>query len=109
AAILQMQLRALAGLERKKIDNELKEKRELIAELEALLKSDKKIRNVVKTELTELKDKYGNPRKTTLVKQPIGEFKAEDLIPEEQAMVIITKSGYVKRVPPETYKTQGRG
>src|SRR4029077_17927107 len=53
--------------------------------------------------------KYGNERKTTLVKQPIGEFKVEDLIPEESAMVIITKSGYVKRLPPDTYKTQGRG
>ncbi len=108
-AILQMQLRALAGLERKKIDEELKEKRKLIEELETLLKSEKKIRGVIKEELTELKDKYGNDRKTTLVKQPIGEFRVEDLIPEQQAMVIITKSGYVKRLPPETYKTQGRG
>ncbi len=109
AAILQMQLRALAGLERKKINEELKEKYALIEELETLLKSEKKIRNVIKQELTELKDKYGNERRTTLVKQPIGEFKVEDLIPEEQAMVIITKSGYVKRLPPDTYKTQGRG
>jgi DNA gyrase subunit A len=108
-AILQMQLRALAGLERKKVEDELKEKYALIEELETLLKSEKKMRGVVKTELLELKDKYGNPRKTTLVKQPIGEFKVEDLIPEQQAMVIITKSGYVKRVPPDTYKTQGRG
>ncbi|MBX4191260.1 MAG: DNA gyrase subunit A [Candidatus Doudnabacteria bacterium] len=108
-AILQMQLRALAGLERKKIDEELKEKRALIAQLEELLRSDKKIRGVIKSELIELKDKYGNDRKTTLVKQPIGEFKVEDLIPEQQAIVIITKSGYVKRLPPDTYKTQGRG
>lgn len=108
-AILAMQLRALAGLERKKINDELKEKYALIAELESLLKSEKKIRGVVKTELTEMKDKYGNERKTTLVKQPIGQFKVEDLIPEEQAIVIITKSGYVKRLPPDTYKTQGRG
>ncbi|MEO8065996.1 MAG: DNA gyrase subunit A [Candidatus Doudnabacteria bacterium] len=108
-AILQMQLRALAGLERKKVDEELKEKRALIAELETLLKSEKKIRGVIKSELLELKEKFGNPRKTTLVKQPIGEFKVEDLIPEQSAIVIITKSGYVKRLPPETYKTQGRG
>ncbi len=108
-AILQMQLRALAGLERKKINDELKEKYALIAELEALLKSEKKMRGVIKDELIELKTKYGSDRKTTLVKQPIGEFKVEDLIPEQQAMVIITKSGYVKRVPPDTYKTQGRG
>ncbi|OGE95285.1 MAG: hypothetical protein A3H72_01910 [Candidatus Doudnabacteria bacterium RIFCSPLOWO2_02_FULL_48_8] len=108
-AILQMQLRALAGLERKKIDEELKQKRQLIKELEDLLGSEKKMRAVIKTELLEVKQKYGDERKTTLVKQPIGEFKVEDLIPEEQAIVIITKSGYVKRVPPNTYKTQGRG
>ncbi len=109
SAILAMQLRALAGLERKKINEELKEKYALIEELESLLKSEKKIRGVVKTELQELKDKYNNPRKTVLVKQPIGEFKVEDLIPEQSALVIITKSGYVKRLPPDTYKTQGRG
>ncbi|MBI3952656.1 MAG: DNA gyrase subunit A [Candidatus Doudnabacteria bacterium] len=109
AAILQMQLRALAGLERKKVDDELKEKRKLIEELEGLLKSAKKIKEVIKKELTELKEQFGDERKTTLVKTPIGEFKVEDLIPEEQAIVIVTKSGYVKRVPPQTYKTQGRG
>lgn len=108
-AILQMQLRALAGLERKKIDDELKEKKKLIAELEDLLKSEKKIKLVIKTELIELKDKYGSERRTVLVKNPIGEFKVEDLIPDEQAIIIITKSGYVKRLPPNTYKTQGRG
>jgi DNA gyrase subunit A len=108
-AILQMQLRTLAGLERKKIDDELKEKRQLIKELEELLGSDKKKKEVIKAELLEMKDKYGDERRTVLVKQPIGQFKVEDLIPEAQAMVIITKSGYVKRVPPDTYKTQGRG
>jgi DNA gyrase subunit A len=108
-AILQMQLRTLAGLERKKIDEELKEKRKLIKELEEILGSEKKKKQIIKSELTELKDKYGDERRTVLVKQPIGQFKVEDLIPEQQTMVIITKSGYVKRVPPETYKTQGRG
>lgn len=108
-AILQMQLRTLAGLERKKIDEELKEKQKLIGGLEDLLKSEKKLRNLIKTELLELKEKYGDERRTTLVKQPIGEFKIEDLIPEEQAIVIVTKSGYVKRVPTDTYRSQGRG
>lgn len=108
-AILQMQLRALAGLERKKVDEELKEKRKLIAELESLLKSEKKIKDTIKSELNELKEKYGDDRRTKLVKQPIGEFKVEDLIPNEQTIVIITKSGYVKRVAANTYKTQGRG
>jgi DNA gyrase subunit A len=108
-AILQMQLRALAGLERKKVEEELKEKRKLIAELEDLLKSEKKMRAVIKKELLELKEKYGDERRTKLVKTPIGEFSAEDLIPEQATLVIITKSGYVKRVAPETYKSQGRG
>lgn len=108
-AILAMQLRTLAGLERKKIDDELKEKRKLIKELEELLGSEKKKKELIKSELQEMKDKYGDERRTTLVKQPIGQFNVEDLIPEAQAMVIITKSGYVKRVPPDTYKSQGRG
>lgn len=108
-AILAMQLRTLAGLERKKIDEELKEKRKLIKELEEILGSEKKKREIIKAELEEMKEKFGDERRTVLVKQPIGEFKVEDLIPEEQAMVIITRSGYVKRVPPDTYKTQGRG
>ena len=108
-AILAMQLRTLAGLERKKIDDELKEKKKLIKELEELLGSEKKKRDLIKSELNEMKEKYGDARRTTLVKQPIGQFKVEDLIPEAQAMVIITKSGYVKRVPPDTYKSQGRG
>ncbi|MBI2607325.1 MAG: DNA gyrase subunit A [Candidatus Doudnabacteria bacterium] len=108
-AILQMQLRALAGLERKKVDDELKEKKRLIAELEDLLQSEKKIKTVIKTELNRLKEQYGDERRTKLVKQPIGEFKVEDLIPNEQVIVIITKSGYVKRVAGDTYKSQGRG
>ncbi|MBX4205092.1 MAG: DNA gyrase subunit A [Candidatus Doudnabacteria bacterium] len=108
-AILQMQLRALAGLERKKVEDELKEKRKLIAELEDLLKSDKKKRALIKTELLEVKEKYGDERRTQLIKTAIGEFKAEDLIPEQSSLVIVTKSGYVKRLPPDTYKSQGRG
>ncbi|HEX5429965.1 MAG TPA: DNA gyrase subunit A [Patescibacteria group bacterium] len=108
-AILQMQLRALAGLERKKVEDELKEKRKLIAELEDLLKNDKKKRALIKTELLEVREKYADERRTQVVKTGIGEFKAEDLIPEQQAIVIVTKSGYVKRLPPDTYKSQGRG
>src|SRR5581483_2628965 len=68
-----------------------------------------KKRALIKTELLEVKEKYGDERRTQLVKTAIGEFKAEDLIPEQQAIVIVTKSGYVKRLPPDTYKTQGRG
>src|SRR3989344_2462575 len=109
AAILEMRLSALAGLERKKIDEELKEKRKLIAELEDLLKSPKKIDGVIKKEVLDLKSKFGDARRTKLVKTPIGEFKIEDLIANEEVIIVVTKSGYVKRLPPDTYRKQGRG
>ena len=109
SAILEMRLSALAGLERKKIDEELKEKRKLIAELEDLLKSPKKIDGVIKTEILDLKAKFGDERRTKLVKSPIGEFKVEDLIANEEVIIVVTKSGYVKRLPPDTYRKQGRG
>ncbi len=108
-AILEMRLQTLAGLERKKIDAELKEKRQLISELEELLSSPKKIDGVIKKELAEMRDKYGDDRRTKLVKSPIGEFKVEDLIANEEVIIVITKSGYVKRLPPDTYRVQGRG
>ncbi|HYF05248.1 MAG TPA: DNA gyrase subunit A [Patescibacteria group bacterium] len=108
-AILDMRLQTLAGLERKKIEDELKEKRKLIAELEAILKSEKKILGIIKAEILELKDKFGDDRRTKLVKAPLGEFSVEDLIPEESFMVIVTKSGYVKRITPDTYRVQARG
>lgn len=109
AAILDMRLSALAQLERKKIDAELKEKRRLMAELQELLASKKKIDALIKTELKELETRFGDERKTKLVRQPLGEFKVEDLLPNEEAIIVITKSGYVKRLPPETYRKQGRG
>jgi len=109
SAILEMRLSTLAGLERKKIEDELKEKRRLIAELEGILRSPKKILGIIKDESKEVKEKFGDERRTKLVKQPLGEFRVEDLIPDESTMVVVTKSGYVKRVPPDTYRTQGRG
>ncbi|HLC44502.1 MAG TPA: DNA gyrase subunit A, partial [Patescibacteria group bacterium] len=109
AAILEMRLSTLAGLERKKIEDELKEKRALITELEGILRSPKKILGLIRSELLEIKDKYGDERRTEMVKAPLGEFKPEDLIPEENTIVAITKTGYVKRVPPDTYRTQSRG
>lgn len=108
-AILEMRLQQLAGLERKKIEDELEEKRKLIAYLEDLLKSPKKIAGVVKKELLEIKEKYGDERRTKLIKGAVGEFSVEDLIPEADVIVQITEGGYVKRVPVATYKTQGRG
>jgi DNA gyrase subunit A len=109
AAILEMRLSTLAGLERKKIEDELKEKKKLITELEGILHSPKKILGLIKNELAEIRQKYGDARKTQVVKQPLGEFRAEDLIPEESAIVVVTKTGYVKRLPPDTYRTQSRG
>ena len=108
-AILEMRLQTLAGLERKKIDDELKEKKNLIAELEDILKSAKKILGIIKKEVEELKAKYGDERRTQVIKNAIGSFSAEDLIPESNVIITVTKSGYVKRLAPDTYKSQSRG
>ncbi len=108
-AILEMRLQTLSGLERKKIEEELAEKRKLIAELEGILSSTKKILGIIKQEITELKEKFGDERRTQIVKNAVGSFNAEDLIPEGETVITITKSGYVKRLPPDTYKVQSRG
>ncbi len=108
-AILEMRLQTLAGLERKKIEDELKEKLALIKELEAILKSEKRILGIVKDELKRVKEKYGDERKTRIIKSGIGEFKQEDLIPNEEAIITITEQGYVKRMNPSVYKVQKRG
>jgi len=109
AAILEMRLSTLAGLERKKIEDELKEKKKIIEDLEAILKSPKKILSIVKEESIALKEKFGDERRTQVIRQPLGEFRVEDLIPDESQIIVVTKSGYAKRLPPDTYKTQGRG
>ena len=108
-AILEMKLQQLANLERLKIDQELKEKLALIKELENILKSPKKILDIIKKELTELKEKYGDERKTEIIAHGVTSFTTEDLIPDEDTIVTITKDGYIKRLPPETFKIQGRG
>ena len=108
-AILEMKLQTLAGLERKKIEDELKEKKTIIADLEDLLKSTKKILGVVRKEIVEIKEKYGDERKTRVIKGGIGEFKQEDLIPNEEAIITITQDGYIKRMDPNSYKVQKRG
>lgn len=108
-AILEMRLQTLAGLERQKIEDELKEKLKLIAELEAILKSEKKILAIVKDELTKIKEKYGDERKTKVMKSGVTEFKQEDLIPDEEAIITLSKDGYVKRMNPSVYKVQKRG
>ncbi len=108
-AILEMKLQTLSGLERKKIEDELKEKQKLIAELKALLASEKKIYGVIKKELKEIAEKYGDERRTRVVKSGVSEFKEEDLIPNDDVVIVLTKGGYIKRVSAKTYKAQKRG
>ncbi len=108
-AILEMRLQTLAGLERKKIEDELKEKLALIKKLEAILKSERKILNIVKNDLAELTEKYGDPRKTRVIAGGIQDFKQEDLVPNEEAIITITNDGYIKRMAPSVYKVQKRG
>ncbi len=108
-AILAMQLRTLAGLERKKIEDEYNELQKLIAYLEDLLAHEEKILAVVKDELIEIKEKYGDERRTKLVGHSLNKFNEEDLIPNEDVIVTLTNGGYIKRMLSSTYKSQGRG
>ena len=108
-AILEMKLQQLANMERRKIEDELKEKLALIKELEAILRSPKRILGIVQDETKKLKEKYGDERRTQLVVGGVKEFSAEDLIPNEPTVVLITADGYIKRLPPDTFRTQERG
>ncbi|MBI2024483.1 MAG: DNA gyrase subunit A [Candidatus Harrisonbacteria bacterium] len=108
-AILEMRLQTLANLERQKIEDELKEKRKLIADLQLLLKSPAKILKVVKDELLEVKQKYGDGRRTKVIASGLKEFREEDLIPAEETIITLSQSGYIKRVPPASFKSQKRG
>lgn len=108
-AILSMQLRVLSGLERQKIEDEYNELQKLIKELKTILGSDANIRKVIREELEEMKERYGDKRKTKIVKKAIGNFSEEDLIPNEEVIVTLTKGNYVKRIPANTYVTQHRG
>jgi len=108
-AILEMRLQTLAALERAKIEAELKEKRALIAELEGLVKSTAKIAKVIKDEVAELKKTYGDARRTQVMATGLTEFKEEDLIPQEEVVITLSSGGYVKRLPPDTFRSQRRG
>lgn len=108
-AILEMRLQQLANLERLKVEQELKDKKALMEELEAILASSKKILAVIKKEIVSIKEKYGDPRRTQIIAHGVKEFSAEDIIPNEPTIVMITADGYIKRLPPDTFKTQGRG
>ncbi len=108
-AILEMKLARLAGLERKKVLDELKQVQDLIEELKSILSSDKKVRGIIKTELAEIKQRYGDDRRTKIVKHGVKEFVAEDLIPDEETVLVLTKGGYIKRTDPSEYHKQKRG
>jgi DNA gyrase subunit A len=108
-AILQMRLQTLAGLERKKIEDELKQKRAFIAECEAILKDKKKVDKILKDELETLKVTYGDTRRTTVIPHAVGEFSAKDTIPNAPMIVTLTRAGYVKRLSPSQFRAQHRG
>ncbi len=108
-AILDMQLRRLAALERQKIEDELAMVRETIAYLEDLLAHPEKILSVIKTELAKLKEKYADPRRTKVFKSKVGEFSEEDLIPNEPTVITLTNTGYIKRQSMNSFQTQHRG
>jgi DNA gyrase subunit A len=108
-AILDMRLQTLAGLERKKIEEELAEKRAFIAECEAILGDPKRIDKVLTGELKELREAYGDDRRTTVVPHAAGEFSAKDTIPNAPMIVTLTRTGYVKRLSPIQFRAQNRG
>ncbi len=108
-AILDMQLRRLAALERKKIEEEYKEIKKEIEELEALLADPDRITKIVRKELIELKEKFGDERRTKVFKGDVEDIEEEDLIAEEETFVTVSHRGYIKRMAPSTYKVQKRG
>lgn len=108
-AILEMKLSKLAGLERKLVEDELKEKQDFIAEMKALLANPKKILKIVATELSEIRTKYADERRTKIIKGGVKEISDEDLIPEKETMLVLTAGGYVKCTDPKEYKAQKRG
>ncbi len=108
-AILETKLSALAKLERKKIEDELKEMQARIKELTALLKSPAKIKEVVKKELKRAKEEFGDERRTKVQVQKMGEIAEEDLIPQEETIITLTQGGYIKRINPSFYRKQKRG
>ncbi len=108
-AILEMRLSALAALEVQKIEEEYQALITLIKELEEILASEPKILGIIKKELLDIKKRFPDPRRTQIFEQEIGKFRAEDLIPSEQVIVMLTKGNYVKRMPVSAYRSQVRG
>ncbi len=108
-AILEMQLRRLAGLERQKIEDELNELLKIIGQLESILADEKKILAIIRDEMLELKEKYGDERRTLIIPNELGKMSDEDLVPDEQVVITLTVANYIKRSPIADYKKQGRG
>ena len=108
-AILELKLRRLTGLERDKIEQELAETLKLIEELKSILASRKKIDNIIKTEMLEIKEKYADERRTSIDMTAIDYIEDESLIPQENIMISLTEKGYIKRLAVNTYRTQNRG
>ncbi len=108
-AILAMQLRRLTGLERQAIEDELNELIKLIAKLEKILADEKEILKIIKTELLEMKEKYGDERRSTIINHELGKFSDEELIPEEDSVILLTAENYIKRTPVSEYRRQNRG
>ena len=108
-AILAMQLRRLTGLERDKIENELKELLALIAKLEAILANESEILRIIKDELIEMREKYGDARRSQMINHELGKFSDEELIPEEESVILLTTENYIKRTLVSEYRRQNRG
>lgn len=108
-AILAMQLRRLTGLEREAIENELNELIKLIAKLEGILADEEEILKIIKTELLEMKEKYGDERRTRVINHELGKFSDEELIPEEESVILLTGENYIKRTLASEYRRQNRG
>ena len=108
-AILAMQLRRLTGLEREAIEKELNELLALISKLEGILADEKEILNIIKTELIEMKEKYGDERRSQMINHELGKFSDEELIPEEESVILLTGENYIKRTLLSDYRKQNRG
>lgn len=108
-AILAMQLRRLTGLERDKIESELKELLELIAKLESILAHESEILRIIKEELLEMKEKFGDERRSKMINYELGKFSDEELIPEEESVILLTTENYIKRTLVSEYRRQHRG
>ena len=108
-AILDMRLRRLTGLERDKIEKEYQDLLKLIEELKEILSDEEKLLEIIREEITEIRDKYGDERRTEITAAGLDQIEDEDLIPEEQIVISLSHNNYIKRLPVSTYRSQNRG